>query len=222
MPMLREADAQLKRARCLVLSPVGIQHQPIGTIDGLLALPGDEGLSSAEIERRHLAAIEVADFVWLHCPDGYIGPSVGCELGVAVMAGVPVYSLVRPHDSALGGFVQVVESLDDALEHHDPLAPPRTLRALQAFYSRVSVERGYARENATSAFLCMVEELGELARELNVERGHKPRVRRPPRKAAELADLFLTLLHFANQDGHRLEQAVRDKIAAWPPPAEDR
>lgn len=178
-------------------------------------LEGDHG-KPTEIERRHVAAIEFADFVWLHAPDGYVGRSVAFELGVAHAAGIPVYSLAVPHDLALAGFVMVVGSYDAAfMLARTGRGVPRTLPALQVFFSQLSQERGYDRETAIMALLGCVE--GELAREFNIELGAKPRIARAPRKDDEFADLLLQVVHLANRDGYDLHTIITQKIAKYPP-----
>src|SRR4051812_11973981 len=54
------------------------------------------GEASGSIERRHLSAITLADFVWLHAFEGYVGPSASLEIGYAEVLGIPVFSDTVP------------------------------------------------------------------------------------------------------------------------------
>lgn len=145
-----------------ILSPKSIK--PIDEAEGFVRLAGDHG-SPAEIEERHLLAIERAHFLWVHSEDGYIGPSVALEIGHARGAGVPVFSLTRCADPAFVRSVEVVQSVDEVPRRLRLSPSPRALAPLQRWYKEVSVERGYDSEDDRDALLNAMEELGELARE---------------------------------------------------------
>src|SRR5580698_769339 len=44
------------------------------------------------VQDRHLEAIRAANFLWLVCPDGYVGQSASMEVGFAAAAGVPIFA----------------------------------------------------------------------------------------------------------------------------------
>jgi hypothetical protein len=66
------------------------------------------------IQSRHLAAIQSSDFLWVCCPDGYIGQSASMEIGFAVASGVPVLCDSAPSDLTLRQFCEVTGSLQNA------------------------------------------------------------------------------------------------------------
>lgn len=69
------------------------------------------------VQQRHFEAIRQSEFLWLVCPDGYVGASAAMEVGVAVSEGVPVVAQASPNDQTLRQFVRVVGSVADALRH---------------------------------------------------------------------------------------------------------
>ena len=67
------------------------------------------------VQSRHLAAVDASDFLWLVCPDGYVGASAAMELGWAAAKGVPVLSTTPPDDLTMRQFVTVVPDMRSAL-----------------------------------------------------------------------------------------------------------
>ncbi len=63
----------------------------------------------------------------------------------------------------------------------------------------------------------LIEEVGELAREMNHQFGHKPKKPdEPPQDLAlELADILFVLLVIANEQGIDLGQALEDVLAKY-------
>ena len=163
------------------------------------------------VEARHLAAIRRADFVWLHCPEGYVGTSAALELGYAKAAGVPIVTDTRPTDEILADTVVVVPDFHSVAQIITP-KPGEGLAALQDYYERIARRRGWAEESPRDTLLLLTEELGELARA----------VRKSSRMARdgeyseepvghELADVQLYLVHLANALGVDLASAVTEK-----------
>jgi hypothetical protein len=68
------------------------------------------------VQDRHLECIRAANFLWLVCPDGYIGQSASMEIGYAVREGVPIFSTHAPSDLTLRQYVRVVPSLVAAIK----------------------------------------------------------------------------------------------------------
>jgi nucleoside 2-deoxyribosyltransferase len=104
---------ELAMAGCQILSP----HR-LAFIDPAAAFVKDEAeaeLSPSEIEQHHLLALKQSDFVWLHCPEGYLGPSAAFEIGYARSLGKPVYAKAAPTEPGLADFVTVVPSVFMAL-----------------------------------------------------------------------------------------------------------
>lgn len=197
---------------CAILSPSNVSI--VSEHDGFVYMKGEERETPDNIESKHLGAIQRASLVWLHSPEGYVGPTSALEVGFAHAAGVPVYSREAPSDKILRSFVRVVESPADLIRvrssHSEPPAP--ALKAFQEYYRRAALERGYAKEGPKECLLLMVEEVGELARAL---RKREKLVRHgsysESNEAHELADVFLYVVHMANVLGLDLAHIVRDK-----------
>ena len=103
---LSDALGELRDSGVLVLSP---RDLTIAGADGpFLYTAGDRATSVKGIEDDHLAAICKAGFLWLVCPDGYVGTSAALEIGFAVGRGVPVLSRTRPSDITIREYVEVV------------------------------------------------------------------------------------------------------------------
>ncbi len=114
---------ELEVTQCRILSPISINFTDptIGTVK----TASEKSFSSEEIEKFHLRAIREADFVWLHCPDGYVGLTGSFEIGFATALGVPVFGNQIPHDERLRTQVGTVKSVFEALEFL-PAATPAT------------------------------------------------------------------------------------------------
>lgn len=209
---LRVAFDTLRSLGCSVLSPGSVDF--VEEIDGFALTADEAGGDPAQIEALHIAAIRAADFVWLHAPDGYVGPSAALEIGVAHSLDVPVLALEGPTDTALASFVVEVSSIADAIGRaraaglRTPVAP---LRHLQAYYERVAEDRGFDQESAQDTMLLLTEEVGELARAVRKSLGLARSGMEHTDAAEELADVQLYLLHLANVVGVDLATAVRDK-----------
>jgi hypothetical protein len=196
---LREAFELLRSDGCDVLSPASVDF--IDEIDGFVYADGEAEQTPAAIEARHVAAIRLADFVWLHAPDGYVGPSAALELGIAHSLDVPVYAAERPADLALAQFVtEVGTPLEAAAAARQGGArtPATPLRDLQGYYERAAASRGFDRESAQDAMLLLTEEVGELARAIRKYAGLARAGSEPGDPATELADVQLYILHLAN------------------------
>jgi len=67
------------------------------------------------VQNRHLESIRAANFLWLVCPDGYVGQSASMEIGYAVREGVPIFARHAPTDGTLREYVKMVPSLAEAV-----------------------------------------------------------------------------------------------------------
>lgn len=105
---LAKVYADLTAAGCDILSP--LSAIPVRAEDGFIFMQGDE-LDKLYIERRHLASISQSHFVWLHAPNGYVGPSAAMEIGWAVAQGIQVFSTDTPSDPILQDMVTTVPTL---------------------------------------------------------------------------------------------------------------
>src|SRR5260370_29458884 len=86
------------------------------------------------------------------------------------------------------------------------------MAALQNYYRRVALQRCYKSESPKYCLLIMVEEVGELAREI---RRRERLVRHGPStgssESKELADIFLYVVHMANVLDVDLSKVVQEK-----------
>lgn len=209
---LRYLYEQFRDLGCTVLSPSNVTV--VREEDGFVYMRGEETYSPEWIENRHLNAIQEANFVWLHAPEGYVGPTAALEVGFAHAIGVPVYAQNVPNDATLQSFVRVVESPSGAIssrpQHPEPPAP--ALNAFQQYYRRAAIERGYTKEGAKDCLILMVEEVGELARALRKrEKLSRHGSFGSSNEAEELADVFLYVIHLANILNLDLSSIVQKK-----------
>lgn len=209
---LKSTYEEFRDLGCTILSPSSVSI--VREEDGFVYMQGEETETPEKIEGRHLLAIQRASFVWLHAPDGYVGPTAALEVGFANAAGVPIYARQQPTDNVLRSFVRLVDSpamvMATRPEHPEPPAP--ALKAFQEYYKRAALQRGYTKERPKDCLLLMVEEVGELARALRkreklARHGSYP----GSNEAHELADVFLYVVHMANVLGLDLADVVREK-----------
>ena len=192
-----------------VLSPRAIDF--VDPEAAFVRLRGERHESEEAIEQRHLSALTAADFVWLFCPDGYVGTSAALEVGYARAAGVPVLSDCSPNDPVLAAMVTIVDGISAAWRGVSP-KPGQALAALQTYYSRIAQRRGWAAESPRDTLLLLTEELGELARAVRKETGLARDSGYPSVAVAEeLADVQLYLVHLATALGVDLATAVTEK-----------
>ena len=209
---LKRTYEEFRDLGCTILSPSNVTI--VSEQDGFVYMHGEERETPENIEARHLAAIQKANFVWLHTPEGYVGPTAALEVGFANAIGVPVYAKESPKDKILQSFVRVVSSpieLVSTKESH-PETPAPALKAFQEYYRRAAMHRGYGQESAKDTLLLMVEEVGELARAIRkreklTRHGSYP----TSNEAQELADVFLYVVHMANILGLDLGDVVKQK-----------
>jgi NTP pyrophosphatase (non-canonical NTP hydrolase) len=211
---LRNVYQELQDLGCRILSPSNVHI--VSEADGFVFMEGEQRELPANIELRHLNAIQEAQFVWLHAPEGYVGLSAALEVGFAHAIGIPVYSRIAVTDPILGTFVERVDTpqeiLDDVHRQSSRKIPRPAVQAFQKYYKRAAVQRGYGDESARDTLLLMVEEVGELARAIR----KKEKLRRHGRairedEALELADVFIYVIHLANVLGVNLSEVVKQK-----------
>lgn len=211
---LKRTYEEFRDLGCDVLSPssVAITSEE----DGFVYMKGEETQTPASIEERHLNAIQKASFVWLHAPNGYVGPTSALEIGFAQAAGVPVFAKEAPNEQVFRSFVQVVASPSDVVTTnlYQAAPPAPALKAFQEYYRRAAIQRGYSKEGPKECLLLMVEEVGELARALRKrEKLARHGTYGEANESHELADVFLYVVHMANVLGIDLAHIVRDKEA---------
>ena len=96
----------------------------VGAQGEFLFVASDRVRSVRLVQDRHLDSIRAADFLWLVCPDGYVGQSASMEIGFAAGAGIPIFALRGPLDLTLREYVTVVPSLSEAVRRAE--ASPRS------------------------------------------------------------------------------------------------
>ncbi len=210
---LKATYEELRDLGCQVLSPSNVTA--VRETDGFVFMKGEERELPDAIEARHLEAIQKANFVWLHAPQGYVGPTASLEIGFARAVGVPVFAREQVKDPVIHSFVEVLSSpavAIDAIKSQGFPIPKPALAAFQNYYRRVALQRGYKSESPKDCLLLMVEEVGELAREI---RRQERLVRHGPSsqssESRELADIFLYVVHMANVLDVDLSKIVQEK-----------
>jgi len=99
-----------------VVSPA--DPRVVDAIGEFLFVASDRVRSIRMVQDRHLESIAATDFVWLVCPDGYVGQSASMEIGFAVAANVPIYSTHLPSDLTLRHYVHQVDGMRTVVDRH--------------------------------------------------------------------------------------------------------
>ena len=106
------------------------------------------------VQDRHLESIRAAEFLWLVCPDGYVGQSASMEIGYAAAVGVPIFATHAPSDLTLRQYVKIVPSLDAAVStinsghrqrHHEGILINPRASVEQAHYALERIEDALTR-----------------------------------------------------------------------------
>jgi hypothetical protein len=90
-----------------------------------LFVASDRVRSVRLVQDRHLESIRAADFLWLVCPDGYVGSSASMEIGYAAAALVPIFGTHAPCDLTLREYVTIVPRLSEAVHRAGASDRPR-------------------------------------------------------------------------------------------------
>jgi len=200
-----------------VLSPTTVDVDK--EVSGFVYMRGEEAYSPLQLERRHLDAIDQADFVWLHAPEGYVGLSASLEIGYATAVGTPVFCDVELQDATLAPMVRTVDRPESLLQKalmEPPPVPRPAIRRFQNYYRKVAIRRGYERESAQNCLLLMMEEIGELARGIRKDQELARHHGWAGSTTQELADVFIYVIHMANILNTDLGDIVQDKeLSNW-------
>ncbi|MFZ1300981.1 MAG: hypothetical protein WAQ27_00140 [Candidatus Microsaccharimonas sp.] len=111
---LLSAYRELVTNGCQVLSPHRLDFEEQDVL--FVRDRAEASFSEEVIERHHLLAITQADFVWLHAPKGYIGPSAAFEIGYALAHSIPVYTAEEIDNKGLRPFTTLVASVYKGIE----------------------------------------------------------------------------------------------------------
>jgi hypothetical protein len=114
MKAITEAVHELAALSVRVLSPA--DPRVVAQQGEFLFVASDVVRSVRLVQDRHLESIRAADFLWLVCPDGYVGQSASMEIGFAAAANVPIFGTHAPTDLTLRKYVRIVPTLEDALQ----------------------------------------------------------------------------------------------------------
>jgi hypothetical protein len=113
MDAITSAVHELASLRVRVLSPA--DPRIVAYQGEFLFVASDPIRSVRLVQDRHLESIKVANFLWLVCPDGYVGQSASMEIGYAAAVGVPIFATYAPNDLTLRQYVKTVPSLAAAV-----------------------------------------------------------------------------------------------------------
>lgn len=113
MGAITAAVHELAALSVRVLSPA--DPQIVAEQGEFLFVASDPVRSVRLVQDRHLESIRAANFLWLVCPDGYVGQSASMEVGYAAAVGVPILATQAPSDLTLRQYVKIVPSLAAAV-----------------------------------------------------------------------------------------------------------
>lgn len=113
MGAISTAVHELAALSIRVLSPA--EPRVVAQQGEFLFVASDPVRSVRLVQDRHLESIRAADFLWLVCPDGYVGQSASMEIGYAAAVGVPIFATQPPSDLTLRQYVKIVPSLAAAI-----------------------------------------------------------------------------------------------------------
>jgi hypothetical protein len=113
MDAITRAVHELAALSIRVLSPA--EPRIVAAQGEFLFVASDRARSVRLVQDRHLDCIRASTFLWLVCPDGYVGVSAALEIGAAGEAGVPIFATHAPHDITLREYVTVVPSISEAV-----------------------------------------------------------------------------------------------------------
>lgn len=122
MEVITAAVQELASLSVRVLSPA--DPRVVAQQGEFLFVASDRVRSVRLVQDRHLQSIRAADFLWLVCPDGYVGSSASMEVGYAAAAGVPIFGTHAPSDLTLREYVTVVPRLSQAVRRIESSARP--------------------------------------------------------------------------------------------------
>ena len=114
MRAIAAAVEELGEHSIRVLSPA--DPRVVAQQGDFLFVASDRVRSVRLVQDRHLESIRAAHFLWLVCPDGYVGQSASMELGFAAATGVPIFAIQAPEDLTLRQYVKIVPAMATAID----------------------------------------------------------------------------------------------------------
>lgn len=128
MEAISTAVRELATLSVRVLSPA--DPRIVAAQGEFLFVASDPVRSVRLVQDRHLESIRAANFLWLVCPDGYVGQSASMEVGFAAAVGVPIFATRAPSDLTLREYVTVVPTLSEALRIVAASSRPRRIEGI--------------------------------------------------------------------------------------------
>ena len=128
MDAISAAVQELTALSVRVLSPA--DPRVVDAHGEFLFVASDRVRSVRLVQDRHMDSICSANFLWLVCPDGYVGQSASMEIGFAAGAGVPIFATNAPLDLTLREYVTVVPRLAEAVRNAAALPTPTQAEGL--------------------------------------------------------------------------------------------
>jgi hypothetical protein len=113
MDAISAAVHELMAHSVRVLSPA--DPRVVAAQGEFLFVASDRVRSVRLVQDRHLESIRAADFLWLVCPDGYVGQSASMEIGFAAGAGVQIFATRLPADLTLREYVSIAPSIEEVV-----------------------------------------------------------------------------------------------------------
>lgn len=141
MHAITSAVQELVSQSVQVLSPA--DPRVVAAHGEFLFVASDRVRSVRLVQDRHLEAIRSADFLWLVCPDGYVGQSASMELGFAAAADVPIFAAHAPIDLTLREYVTIVPTLAEAIRKIKTSSPSRNQQGI-LIDPHASIEEAHA------------------------------------------------------------------------------
>jgi hypothetical protein len=114
MGAITSAVHELAALSVRVLSPA--DPRIVAAQGEFLFVASDSIRSVRLVQDRHLDCIRGSNFLWLVCPEGYVGLSAAMEIGAARDAGVPIFSRHAPNDMTMREYVTVVPTMSEAVQ----------------------------------------------------------------------------------------------------------
>ncbi|KKK41600.1 hypothetical protein LCGC14_2617380 [marine sediment metagenome] len=113
----------------------------------------------ALIEQSHLKSIDHSDFLYVVCPNGYIGNSTLLEIGYAIAIKKKIYSSEPPEDLLLKKLIEynktipeIIDSVVECKKEEKPLDPEK-LPEIQKYIKLKVIERGFEHETETETVI---------------------------------------------------------------------
>ncbi|MFL6389687.1 MAG: hypothetical protein ACJ71U_19600 [Terriglobales bacterium] len=164
MHEIGSAVEELAALSIRVLSPA--DPRIVAAQGEFLFVASDPVRSVRLVQDRHLEAIRASSFLWLVCPDGYVGQSASMEIGFAAAIGMPIYSMYAPSDLTLRQYVKIVPSLAQAVRLAEATPRPKQSEGI-LINPRASIAEAHDILERLGVALTRPEISGEPARRAN-------------------------------------------------------